>query len=141
MLDRSPQNCSNEPGAECHEEVTRTMGISSVIPYVDTYIDPNVSHVGVSKLRTLNASKLREMDRKFVIQENDEPLAVILTFDDYLRMQDLQLRIVSQLLHEGEIAGMEAGLKDLQAGRTRSISEVRESFRRRRKRGKLDSAE
>jgi len=32
------------------------------------YIDPNVEHVGVSRLRTLNASNLRNFEKTLVIQ-------------------------------------------------------------------------
>ncbi len=36
----------------------------------NSYINPNVRTVGVSKLRSLSASKLRGIDKTLVIQEN-----------------------------------------------------------------------
>ena len=44
--------------------------VTSEIPY----IDPNVEHVGVSKLRTLSGKRLRSFEKTLVIQENDTPL-------------------------------------------------------------------
>src|SRR5262249_5929977 len=51
-------------------------------------IDPNIKHVGVSKLRGLNASKLKEhTEDTLVIQENDKPLAVLLSYDRFLEIK------------------------------------------------------
>ena len=52
------------------------------------YIDPTVEHVGVSRLRKLNASNLRQFDKALVIQDNDKPLAVLLKYDHFLAMQE-----------------------------------------------------
>ena len=52
------------------------------------YIDPKIQHVGVSKLRNLNATNLSAIDRTLVIQDpNDNPLAVLLKYEQYLAMQ------------------------------------------------------
>jgi hypothetical protein len=52
------------------------------------YIDPKVQHVGVSKLRNLNATNLSEIDKTLVIQDpNDNPLAVLLKYEQYLAIQ------------------------------------------------------
>jgi hypothetical protein len=55
------------------------------------YIDPKVRHVGVSKLRELNATKLKELgqdnEQTLVIQDNDQPLAVLLSYEKFLIMQ------------------------------------------------------
>lgn len=51
------------------------------------YIDPNVQHVGVSKLRSLNASTLGNIKNAWVIQDNDTPLAVLVKYDQYLVIQ------------------------------------------------------
>jgi hypothetical protein len=51
------------------------------------YIDPNVEHVGVSRLRELNATKLRQFEKTLVIRDNDTPLAVLLTYEQFLNMQ------------------------------------------------------
>jgi hypothetical protein len=50
-------------------------------------IDPSIKHCGVSELRKLNASRLREMPPAIVIQENDEPIAVIVSYETFLLMQ------------------------------------------------------
>jgi len=52
------------------------------------YLDPNVQHVGISRLRALNVTQLRELDKTLVIQDVDEPLAVLLKYEHFLAMQD-----------------------------------------------------
>jgi hypothetical protein len=52
------------------------------------YVDPNVQHVGITRLRTLNVTQLRELDKTWVIQDNDEPLAVLLRYEHFLAMQE-----------------------------------------------------
>ena len=42
------------------------------------YIDPSIQHVGISRLRALNVTQLRELDKTLVIQDNDKPLARII---------------------------------------------------------------
>jgi len=51
------------------------------------YLDPSVQHVGISRLRALNVTQLRELTKTLVIQDNDEPLAVLLKYDQFLAMQ------------------------------------------------------
>lgn len=53
----------------------------------NSYINPNVRTVGVSKLRALNASKLKGIDKTLIIQENERPLAVLLKYEEFLSMQ------------------------------------------------------
>jgi translation initiation factor IF-3 len=52
------------------------------------YLDPNVQHVGISKLRALNVAQLRALDKTLVIQDNDKPLAVLLKYEHFLAMQE-----------------------------------------------------
>src|ERR1700687_4066112 len=52
------------------------------------YLDPSVLHVGISRLRALNATQLKELDKTLVIQDNDKPLAVLLRYDHFLAMQE-----------------------------------------------------
>ena len=52
------------------------------------YLDPNVLHVGISKLRALNVTQLRALDKTLVIQDNDKPLAVLLKYEHFLAMQE-----------------------------------------------------
>jgi hypothetical protein len=51
------------------------------------YLDPNVQHVGVSRLRALNIEQLRDLDKTLVIQDNDKPLAVLLKYEHFMAMQ------------------------------------------------------
>lgn len=51
------------------------------------YIDPNVRHCGVSELRKLNAAKLKDMQGAVVIQDNGEPVAVIVSYETFLAIQ------------------------------------------------------
>ena len=50
------------------------------------YVDPTVQHVRISRLRALNVTQLRELDKTLVIQDNDEPLAVLLKYEHFLAM-------------------------------------------------------
>ncbi|MGO8793324.1 MAG: hypothetical protein ACLQLC_00745 [Candidatus Sulfotelmatobacter sp.] len=52
------------------------------------YLDPSVQHVGISKLRALNVTQLRALDKTLVIQDNDKPLAVLIKYDHFLAMQE-----------------------------------------------------
>jgi hypothetical protein len=52
------------------------------------YIDPNIQHVGISRLRSLNVAQLRAFDKTWVIQDNDKPLAVRLKYEHFLAMQE-----------------------------------------------------
>lgn len=92
------------------------------------YIDPNVQHVGISRLRSLNATQLREIDKTLVIQENDQPLAVLLKYEEFLIMQQKLMSVldtISVMADDTELAGIMAGLKEMNGGQTKSISEIR----------------
>jgi hypothetical protein len=92
------------------------------------YIDPNVEHVGVSRLRSLNATNLRHFDKTLVIQDNDTPLAVLLTYEQFLEMQKQLLAVaetVSLMTDEEELASLTEGIEDAREGRTRPLSEIR----------------
>ena len=52
------------------------------------YLDPSVQHVGISRLRALNFTQLRELDKTLVIQDNDKQLAVLLKYEHFLAMQE-----------------------------------------------------
>jgi len=52
------------------------------------YLDPSVQHVGISRLRALYVTQLRELDKTLVIQDNDKPLAVLLKYEHFLVMQE-----------------------------------------------------
>lgn len=99
------------------------------------YIDPNVEHVGVSKLRKLNSRELRKITKAMVLQENDTPLAVLLNYKQFLIMQNQLfslLETIELLASEQEVASLVSGLRDWKAGRTRPLSEIRESLRKKK---------
>lgn len=90
-------------------------------------IDPSIKHVGVSKLRELNATTLKETDDTFVIQDNNTPLAVLLTYEKFLNMQQELMSVINtlELLTDSkELAGVLAGIEQLSAGRARSLAEI-----------------
>lgn len=104
--------------------------MSKTVPY----IDPNVKHVGVSKLRTLNATALRHFENALVIQDNDTPLAVLLTYDQFLAMQaQLQsvLETIEVVVNEDERTALLEGLRAVSEGRTRPLSDIRAELRKR----------
>ena len=98
-------------------------------------IDPSVRHVGVSKLRELNVAKLRQNDETLVIQDNDQPLAVLLAYDKFLEMQQLLtcvLNTIDLLMEKSEVEGVRAALEDLKAGRVRPLAEIEAELNRRK---------
>lgn len=98
------------------------------------YIDPDVKHVGVSKLRSFTAEKLKDMTDAFVIQENNNPLAVLVSYEKYLVFQDQMksmLATFEMLVNEVDRDGIKAGLEDVKNLRTRALSEIRAEIRRR----------
>jgi hypothetical protein len=98
-------------------------------------IDPTVKHVGVSKLRELNATKLRETkDETLVIQDNDTPLAVLLSYEKFLIMQErlnAVFNTMELLTDEVERKALVAGLEDFKMGRVRTLEEIEAELERR----------
>ncbi|MDA1315878.1 MAG: hypothetical protein O2968_21350 [Acidobacteria bacterium] len=95
------------------------------------YIDPDVEHVGVSRLRKLNATNLRHERKALVIQDNDTPLAVLLSYEQFLSMQqkiEQLLETLELFSNDAERALLVDGLEDLRSGRTKSFSEIRRSL-------------
>ncbi|HZS28660.1 MAG TPA: hypothetical protein VFB76_15645 [Candidatus Angelobacter sp.] len=91
-------------------------------------IDPSVRHVGVSKLRELNATKLKETkDETLVIQDNDTPVAVLLSYEKFMIMQGQLMAIFNTLelvTDDVERNGLVAGLADLRAGRIQPFADI-----------------
>jgi len=107
------------------------------MPMVEDFptIDPNVKHVGVSKLRGLNADKLRETTDTFVIQENDKPLAVLLTYDKFLAMQEKiksVANVVDLLRNPAEVAALEAAFADVTASRLKPLGTIVKELEKKR---------
>jgi PHD/YefM family antitoxin component YafN of YafNO toxin-antitoxin module len=100
------------------------MAWSSGIPFVD----PGVEHVGVSKLRTLNATNLGKIRKTMVIQDNDAPLAVLLSYPQYLAIQNkLQeaLDAVELLSKKENVDRLLAGLRDISEGRVSALGHMK----------------
>jgi len=91
-------------------------------------INPHVKFVGVSKLRELNATKLREQtDDTFVIQDNDTPLSVLLSYKKYLEMREefhAMLNMIEMLSDPKESSGIVAAFEDLRKGRVRPLADI-----------------
>jgi len=106
----------------------RIMSNTTNIPYIDR----NVQHVGISRLRSLNATQLREITKTLVIQDNDQPLAVLLKYEEFLIMQDQLTSVldtIAALTDQDEMGGIFSGMKEMEAGKTKSISEIRAALK------------
>jgi PHD/YefM family antitoxin component YafN of YafNO toxin-antitoxin module len=104
---------------------------SSSIPRMDR----SVEHVGVSRLRKLNSDDLKTMEKTLVLQENDQPLAVLLTYEKYLVLQDKLdslMRTIYVLSNPGESASLRSGIEDVNSGRTRDLHEVKAGLNKKR---------
>jgi PHD/YefM family antitoxin component YafN of YafNO toxin-antitoxin module len=81
----------------------------------------------VSKLRELNATALKETEDTFVIQDNNTPLAVLLTYEKFLSMQRELMSVINtlELLTESkELTGVLAGIEEMRAGRARPLEDI-----------------
>lgn len=99
------------------------MATMGAIPHIDT----SIRHVGVSKLRELNVAKLRQSEETLVIQDNDQPLAVLLAYDKFLEMQQMltsMLNTIDLFTEKQETEGLLAALEDVKAGRVRSLADI-----------------
>jgi len=96
-------------------------------------LDPDVKYVGVSKLRDLNATKLKDdQGTTYVLQENDQPLAVLLSYERYLIIQEQLASVmnaIEMLSDPDERAGLTAGFHDLKNDRTRPFSKIKAGLR------------
>ena len=94
--------------------------VSGVMPH---YIDPTVEHVGVSKLRQLNATNLGKLKNMLVVQDNDTALAVVIRYEQYLKMQN-QLEEALRTIQAYHSDGLAQGMQDAATGRIKRMSEV-----------------
>jgi hypothetical protein len=95
-------------------------------------IDPSVKYVGISKLRDLNATKLKESQDTLVFQDNDTPLAVLLSYEKYLIIQEQLAAVMNtlELFSESEeLEGVLKGLRDVTQGRARSFAEIKAALK------------
>jgi PHD/YefM family antitoxin component YafN of YafNO toxin-antitoxin module len=98
------------------------------------FIDPSVKHIGVSKLRKFNASSLRETSDTFVIEENDSPLAVLLSYEKYLILQEQLMSVMStidMMSNQADVSGVREGLKAVSEGHVRSLADIRKDLKKR----------
>jgi PHD/YefM family antitoxin component YafN of YafNO toxin-antitoxin module len=75
------------------------------------------------------------MDKTLVLQENDQPLAVLLTYEKYLVLQDKLdslMRTIYVLSNQGESAALRSGIEDVNSGRTRDLHEVKAGLDKKR---------
>lgn len=101
-----------------------------IIP--NSYVNPNVRTVGVSKLRSLNATQLRDIDKTIVIQENDQPLAVLVKYEEFMAMQKQLLAALEQALlsDKSTVEAVLNGRGDVKSGNTRTLDEIRDSLKK-----------
>lgn len=52
-------------------------------------IDPRIEHVGLTRLRSLSAANLRQQKNVLVIRDGEEPLAVMVPYAEYMRIQGM----------------------------------------------------
>jgi PHD/YefM family antitoxin component YafN of YafNO toxin-antitoxin module len=91
-------------------------------------MDRSVEHVGVSRLRKLNSDDLKTMEKTLVLQENDQPLAVLLTYEKYLVLQDKLdslMKTIFVLSHPEESSALRSGIEDVNEGRTTDLHEIK----------------
>ena len=97
-------------------------------------IDKNVEFVGVSRLRTLNATNLHDLDTTLVIQDpNNKPIAVVISFGLFMAMQDERDRALSTLemvMSREESTALRNGMQDVLSKKTKPISAVRDAVRK-----------
>lgn len=91
-------------------------------------INPQIRFVGVSKLRELNATKLKQQtEDALVIQENDTPLSVLLSYRKYQAMREefnALLSMIELLTNDNERTGLLKSFEDIRSGRVRSLAEI-----------------
>jgi len=99
--------------------------------YSGPYIDERVEHVGATKLRSLNAKNLRDLDKTWVIQDNDKALAVLVPYDQFLTMQKQLITVLEALeLLRNQKASKEVltGLEEAMNGKLTGLAEIRKSL-------------
>lgn len=85
------------------------------------YIDPTVDHVDLKQLRTFTPAKLRRLQRTQVLRQGDRPVAVLLSFNTFLRIQE-ELETLSNRVADYEAEDLDplfGGVPVLSATRSR----------------------
>lgn len=98
-------------------------------------MDRNVEHVGVSRLRKLNSDDLKTMNKTLVLQENDQPVAVLLTYEKYLVLQDQMdalMRTIITLSNPDESALFRTAVNELKDGKVKDLREITDNLKKRK---------
>jgi PHD/YefM family antitoxin component YafN of YafNO toxin-antitoxin module len=93
------------------------------VPYIDT----TITDIGVSQLRKLNATDLREAKKTLVVRDNNEPLAVVLKYEQFLVMQnklEAALKTVDLLTKRKDAQAVLEALQDAAKGKGVELSEI-----------------
>src|SRR5262245_54970556 len=96
------------------------------------YIDPNVQYVGVSKLRSLNATNLNDLDKTLVIQDDDKPIAVILSYEQFMKMQQQRqaaFATLEMVINDEERSALMQGLRDAAEGKVKPLSKIKQELK------------
>ena len=100
------------------------------------FIDPRIEHVGVSKLRQLDGKTLKENveNKSLVIRDHEVPLAVLLSYEQYLLIQNQMQSLVETIeifTNAEEFQLLAASLGEVASDAPRkSLEEVRASLKR-----------
>ena len=73
-----------------------------------------------------------------MIQENDQPLAVLLKYEEFLIMQKQLMAVLETqavMSDKDEINSIVSGLNDVKAGKTKTVEEVRNSLGKAKEKG------
>ncbi len=98
-------------------------------------IDPRIEHVGLGKLRRMDGPTLKKnaVDKKtLVIREHDVPLAVLVSYEQYLTMQNEFKSLMETLeitSNSVEMQMLMDGFAEAQQGQTRSIEDIRKNLK------------
>lgn len=69
-------------------------------------VDPRTKYVGTSALRTLNTKSITNMSETMVLQDaGDTPIAVIVPYAQYLKMQEAYFASQEVEIHSKTTAG------------------------------------
>ena len=97
------------------------------------YIDPSISDIGVSQLRKLNATDLRDSKKTLVVRDNNVPLAVVLKYEQFLIMQDkleAALKTVELLTKQSDTRAVIESLKDAAQGKGVDLDTLAPEFQK-----------
>jgi hypothetical protein len=91
------------------------------------YIDPSISDIGVSQLRKLNATDLRKGKKTLVIRENNEPLAGVLKYEQFLVIQgklEAAQKTLGMLASRTDLQAILTSMKDAENGGGVDLSQI-----------------